>query len=274
MGVDVNEKLSMEILTMAREFGADLAGFVDIESLKRSPSHKILSRLPLHPMAESSQGNVASWADQTVKGEIAWPRGFETMLIIAVSHPEKKPTLDYWRTPFPGGTEGNLQLIRINNKMIKWLQENKKIKAEQVPYPIELGGVYLKDAAALAGLGAIGKNNMLVTPRFGPRVRLRAMVLPGKFSSTGPMDYDPCVSCEMPCRTACPRGAFEEKIFSSRDHGQTELPAREGVYARASCALEMSKNREAADVVPMEGKDASMTVISVCRACEFACPAG
>ncbi|NOR25888.1 MAG: epoxyqueuosine reductase [Desulforhopalus sp.] len=195
-------------------------------------------------------------------------------MIIAIRHPEDTPTLDYWCTPSSGGTEGNLRLIRINNKVISWLEENKNIKGEQIPYAIEQGGICLKDAAVLAGLGVIGKNNMLVTPQFGPRVRLRAMALPVKLTSTGPIEFDPCTFCEMPCRKACPQGAFDEKIFSSSEYGQTELPAREGVYARTTCKLEFNKNRDDADFSPIEGKDELMRVVAYCRVCEFACLVG
>ncbi len=145
----------------------------------------------------------------------------------------------------------------------------------QIPYDIEQGGIYLKDAAVLAGLGILGKNNMFVTPQFGPRVRLRAMALPVQIPSTGPIDFDPCTSCEMLCRKACPQRAFEEKVFSSSGYGQTELPAREGVYARATCKLEMNKNQNGAKFVPIEGKDDElMRVVAYCRSCELACPVG
>jgi hypothetical protein len=33
------------------------------------------------------------------------------------------------------------------------------------------------------------------------------------------------------------------------DYGQTELPAREGVYARATCKLEMDKNHDEANLI-------------------------
>ncbi|MEA3231699.1 MAG: hypothetical protein U9Q05_08095 [Thermodesulfobacteriota bacterium] len=58
-----------------------------------------------------------------------------------------------------------------------WLEKEKGITAEKLPYHIESGGIFLKDAAALAGLGCIGKNNMLVLMKYGPRVRLRALLL-------------------------------------------------------------------------------------------------
>jgi hypothetical protein len=50
MFLDLDENLSAETLEIAREFGADLAGFVDIESLKHSPSHTMYSKLPIYEL--------------------------------------------------------------------------------------------------------------------------------------------------------------------------------------------------------------------------------
>jgi len=50
----------------------------------------------------------------------------------------------------------------------------------------------LKDAAVLAGLGCIGKNNLLLTPEYGSRVRLRAFTIDLVLPSTGPLPFDPC----------------------------------------------------------------------------------
>ncbi len=84
MSLDLDEKLSAEILKMAREFGADLAGFVDVESLKHSPSHKVYSKLPIYSLSEYPDAGTALEEDQTTKGEIIWPQGAETILIIAI----------------------------------------------------------------------------------------------------------------------------------------------------------------------------------------------
>lgn len=278
MFLDADKKLAIEILEIAREFGADLAGFADVESLQRSPSHKMHSKLPLYTLdsdsaAADSDNAAAPEENQSPGVKVNFPKEAQTILIISISHPEDTPTLDYWCNPFSGGTEGNLRLIRINNKIIKWLKENENIVGVQIPYAIEQGGFYLKDAAVLAGLGVIGKNNLLITPQFGPRVRLRAMALPVKLPATGPIDFDPCALCDVLCQRTCPQGAFDEKVYSSEDYGQTELPAREGVYARTTCKLEMDKNRDEAEFIPVEGGE-TMRVVFHCRACEFICPVG
>jgi epoxyqueuosine reductase len=273
-----DKKVAAEIIKMAREFGADLAGFVDIESLQRSPSHLMHSKLPLYILnsdnASADSNNAATSEENQSPGvKVTFPREAKTILIIAICHPEDNPTLDYWCNPFPGGTEGNLSLIRINNKIIKWLNDNENIIGVQIPYAIEQGGLYLKDAAVMAGLGVIGKNNLLITPQFGPRVRLRAMALPINLPATGPLDFDPCASCDVPCRIACPQSAFDEKVYSDKDYGQAELPSREGVYARTTCKLEMDKNRDEADFIPTD-RGKTMRVVAHCRACEFVCPVG
>jgi epoxyqueuosine reductase len=191
MTLNKHKKLAAEIIKVAREFGADLAGLVGVESLCRSPSHRIHAKLPLYTLdsdnaSADSENSAASEEKHSIDVEIKFPKEAQSILIIAICHPEESPTLDYWRNPFPGGTEGNLRLIRINNKIIKWLKENENLIGVQIPYAIEQGGLYLKDAAVLAGLGVIGKNNLLITPQFGPRVRLRAMALPVNLPATGP----------------------------------------------------------------------------------------
>jgi epoxyqueuosine reductase len=108
--------------------------------------------------------------------------------------------------------------------------------AHLLPYHVEKGGIFLKDAAVLAGLGTIGMNNLLITPEFGPRVRLRALFLDAELAPTGPTDFAPCAGCDMPCRSACPQEAFKS-----------------GSYRKALCSEQM-KTDEANAVVVEEGQ--------------------
>ena len=271
------EQLASAVLKTALDSGADLSGFVNVESMKQAPTQKMLTRLPIYEVIDFSESDtdVAPEEEPTSNCGIELPSWAETLLIIALYHPEDNPALDYFRSSSSGGSEGNLQLIRINNNVIRWLEEKKAMKCRQVPYGINKGGIGLKDAAVLAGLGTIGKNNMLITPQYGPRVRLRALALQAKLPETGPLDFDPCSICDMPCRQACPRKAFDNIIFDPGDYGMLELPAREGVYDRDACALESDKRFQSVEPIPQKGEVESGDLISgSCRACEFACPVG
>ena len=65
-----------------------------------------------------------------------------------------------------------------------------------------------KHAAAAAGLGTIGMSSLLVTPRFGPRVRLSACLTEAALEPT-PAPADPtCRFCNI-CVSKCPSGALD-----------------------------------------------------------------
>ncbi|MBD3228023.1 MAG: hypothetical protein GF329_07520 [Candidatus Lokiarchaeota archaeon] len=76
--------------------------------------------------------------------------------------------------------------------------------------PISYNGAYLKDLGVLTGLGKIGKNNLLITPEFGPNIRLRAIITEANLDieSDINLNFNPCIDCDMPCITSCPADAF------------------------------------------------------------------
>ncbi|MBU6997459.1 MAG: epoxyqueuosine reductase [Theionarchaea archaeon] len=64
-----------------------------------------------------------------------------------------------------------------------------------------------RELAVKAGLGIIGKNFLVITPEFGPRVQFSTIlttmpVLPGP-----PLEFDPCATCSV-CVDMCPTGAL------------------------------------------------------------------
>jgi len=71
------------------------------------------------------------------------------------------------------------------------------------------GEVNHKTVAAIAGLGSIGLNRLLVTAEFGPFVRLGTVITDATLSADQPLDENPCDQCEL-CRTACPVEAIQE----------------------------------------------------------------
>lgn len=143
-----------------------------------------------------------------------------------------------------------------------------------MPYHVEKGGTYLKDSAVMAGLGCIGKNNILVTPEYGPRVRLRALTLDVAIPSTGPRDFNPCNDCDELCRRACPQKAFGRQVYAAKDYGQDILPGRDGHFSRPTCNVQMEIDNDVAREATVDGFDEPIKIIKYCRKCELACPVG
>ena len=82
-----------------------------------------------------------------------------------------------------------------------------------MPYdPAKLMGVFShKLAAHLAGLGWIGKSCLLLTDRFGPRVRFVSVLTDAPLETGSPLDR-PCGKCRA-CVDACPAKAFTGAEF-------------------------------------------------------------
>ena len=66
-----------------------------------------------------------------------------------------------------------------------------------------------KHAAVLAGLGAMGRNSLLITPEFGPRVRLACLITEAPLAGARPLRKSLCVGCNA-CIRACPAGAIRK----------------------------------------------------------------
>jgi epoxyqueuosine reductase len=272
---------SAQIIDKAKEMGAAIAGIASVELLKKSPSHDMLGRFGTKiDGVHSFEGMIEGF------NEIKWPARVKSALVIAVSHPKDKPELDW--TNASGDTPGNRILQRINRELAAWIEETLSIKTHKMAYWVEKGGIYLKDTAVLAGLGCIGRNNLLITAGLGPRVRLRAMLLEDELTPTGPTTFDPCDSCKEFCRKACPQNAFDRVVLSSAETGMYTLPGRDGCFSRAKCSIQMDKDVKDSDMavgkeflsgldqLAVETRGLSQTEgrIKWCRRCELACPVG
>ncbi len=231
------------IIDKAKEFGASLAGITSIGNLKNSPSYAIYDKRPYY---------------DGYKG-VKWNKEHKSVLVWALYHPASTPSLDWWSKKVPGFTPGNGMMQTQSGKLKIWLEEELGINATSLPYQIEHGGIFLKDSAHLAGLGVIGKNNLLVTKEFGPRIRLRGIFMEAELKPTGPIDFEPCTGCEKHCHQACPKDVFLS-----------------GSFDRPLCIRENDErndNRELLDgrVMGIEGQS---MVSKPCRICEYACPVG
>ena len=216
----MNEVTAKAIIQRAEEFGASLAGIARTDDLRHSPSH-------------GGKTNLAA--------------EYKSVLVMALVHEPTQPELDWWDGR---STPGIRQLRRISLRLVDHL-EGLGVPASDLHYQVSFGGVYLKDAAVLAELGVVGENNLLITPQFGAKVRLRATAIAAELEPTGTMDFNPCDSCAKPCLTACPRKALGGNS-----------------YNKDRCWTQMSQDIEAA------GRGKQTRPVKYCRECELACPIG
>ncbi|MCX6655238.1 MAG: hypothetical protein NTY03_08965 [Candidatus Bathyarchaeota archaeon] len=70
------------------------------------------------------------------------------------------------------------------------------------------GLLSLKHAASRAGLGTIGRNSLLITPQYGPRVRLTGIITDAEIEPDKTNMSDPCLECGI-CIEQCPAGALQ-----------------------------------------------------------------
>jgi epoxyqueuosine reductase len=221
------------VLQKALSLGASAAGVVSLDAVRA---------LPLHPRHVTAD----------------WPDAARSVVVLALEHPPGDPALDWWDNR-PGKTPGNRRLRKAAKRLAAWLERSLGTSAWNLPYAIEDGGLFLKDAAALAGLGVIGRNNLLITPAFGPRVRLRALLIDQELPTGGlPDGFNPCTGCDAPCRGACPQEAF-----------------RGGAYDLDLCQRQMAADEaNPFRVMDVTSMTYSIHCIKYCRACELACPVG
>lgn len=263
-------ELREKLLGKLRELGADLAGVASLEALRFGPSERLFPIMKDHTRDHFAQEITIGLPH----GSVYWEEEARSVIVFAVAHPEDRPEMDWWCGEID--PPGNKKLMDISSSFRKYCAEVfPDMRVWPKRYHVERGGVYLKEAACMAGLGTIGRNNLLITPEYGPRVRLRAMTLSAELPPTGPVPFDPCSGCDEPCRKGCPQKAFKEVIYTPEETGIDRLPGRDGTYYRAACNEQMRENeKNAQEGILPQVSDRPEKIIKYCRSCELLCPVG
>jgi epoxyqueuosine reductase len=111
-----------------------------------------------------------------------------------------------------------------------------------------------KTVATRAGLGWIGKSNLLVTRRYGPAVRLTTVLTDAPITTGKPINKSLCDHC-IHCVDACPAHAHTGKNW---EPGMS----REAIYNAFACR-DMARNLS---------KKLIGESVSICGLCITACP--
>ncbi len=109
-------------------------------------------------------------------------------------------------------------------KLARFIEKefNGRAMTVGVSYPMameqETGGsvgeLSLRHAAVAAGLGVIGRHNLVIHPELGTRVIFTAVLCDLDLSTDPPVTAELCIDCDI-CVEACPAGALDEEGFTN-----------------------------------------------------------
>lgn len=134
---------------------------------------------------------------------------YRSILTFAVPYGKQLSLKTYTEEVFEEGIQLAKKTVELLLKRLK-----QALDEERVPYRFPpaaqsnetelLAPVSFKATAVQAGLGWIGKNDVLITKEYGPRVRLYAILIDEVFQYGAPVIKSLCpVSCRL-CADACP----------------------------------------------------------------------
>jgi len=134
-----------------------------------------------------------------------------------------------------------------------------------------------KHAAVTCGMGEIGRNNLLLTPEFGPHQRLCAIVTEASLEPDPSKDLDLCCGCDQ-CIQACPSGALKpdgydvDPCFVYWSMGFKRLPPA-SLREWPGYMRMLRRHMQQRDFM-VESGQAYITDVDYCIECMRACPIG
>lgn len=219
------------IVAYAHELGADLVGVADLEHVRG--------------IETSPAGLLAPFTRAIVMGVQLGVEVFEQI--------QTEPTPLYAREYTQANGLLDRASLLLQQKLSALGHRALAIPAAQtVDRDRRLGHVSTKALAKAAGLGWIGKSLLLVTPEYGPRVRI-GCVLTDAPLMPDPVMMNRCGSCTR-CKDACPVGAIYGASWE--DHP----PSREDAIDLSKCVERLGRNAQ----IPGIGANICGVCIKVC----------
>ena len=181
-----DKKLTKEIIDFSRKIGIDIIGFGDPIYFARFPK---INR-PSYFLENSN-----------------------AVVIIGILVHDIY--LDAWITEEKSGKDFHFLDSILENRLflLKDYLSEKGLKSKIIPYK---PGLFLKDAGSIAGIGPIGKHNLLISDEFGSQIRLRALVTDALLETGKPIiESEYCKDCEI-CLKACPANAIKSSGYDKQ----------------------------------------------------------
>lgn len=170
------------------------------------------------------------WLDAGHHGDMAWlardPErrtdpsrvlpGAKSMVIVGLSYFVADPDPSWWNDPLRGRIARYAWAPDYHDRMTPMLAELGAAIQEKLGAPpamrwyVDTGPVLEREHAERAGLGFIGKNTLLISPKFGSYLLLGEILLDVDLPSLGAASADDagtCGSCRR-CQDMCPTHAF------------------------------------------------------------------
>jgi len=186
------------------------------------------------------------------------PSWTNSIIVLAVATPDealdytihiKYDGVDFW-------SKWIYEYLMARSSLVCFRLEKQGIRARPLTFMDSWEVILLKNAAVKAGLGIIGKNNLLVTPQYGPRVRLTAIFTDAEIEPDKELSEDFCSNCNL-CIKACPTGALSENGFT-----------------RDKCIAEFDPSEEMLRLQRKMVKYLTNYTRLQCRVCMDVCPVG
>ncbi len=149
---------------------------------------------------------------------------------------------------------------------------------KKLPHTRTVGHISLKHAAVSAGMGQLGRSNLLLTPEFGPHQRLGGIVTEAPLEADPFREWDLCTPGCSRCEDACPVKALRggrydvDPCFDFWSLGfERMLPRRLSEWPAFLAMLRRHLRRR--DPL-METGQLYITDVDFCIECMKACPVG
>jgi epoxyqueuosine reductase len=139
-------------------------------------------------------------------------RNCSTVISLAYPYSANKPkTLDGFsiaRYANPAIEDYHIRLRTICGELVSMIRD--KIPESRSRICVDSAPLMERSIAAAAGIGFVGKNNLLIIPGYGSYFYLAEILTTAAFSRLSPEQLDnQCGSCSL-CLGACPTGALEK----------------------------------------------------------------